>query len=868
MNSSNDIEYPKKILDYMEGFLVSKTLFAACELGVFDFLLVSEQSMSSADIAKGLKTSVDGMERLLMACVGLQLLHADIQNGDEKGRTNMKKRLVSVQVISSKPCTGCSGAVAKQCVSAYPESMVTIFDLPKVVQMAKEHFVSLDERRISFHEGDFFRDPIPASDLYILARILHDWTDEKCLELLIKVNKACKPAGTEAAWSSRLLIGRVKRRKEDGKEAAAEAAARGWTQAHHASGKVDVCLTCLRGEEWCLEVGEVGHVSPDYYLSPPQEEEVEPEPQPQKEDGWEALLRSMGVRYCCCICGEWGHFPANCPLPPVRDRGVQRGITSASWTQARRGGRGGRKDGKEAAAEAAARGWTQAHHASGKVDVCLTCLRGEEWCLEVGEVGHVSPDYYLSPPQEEEVEPEPQPQKEDGWEALLRSMGVRERPAVPTDTSRGSVPAGSTTTSNGWSRAAGAVSVSTAVTSRGRVPAGPTTTSRGSMPAGSASITAPSRGSMPAGFTTAARRGGAPANFVARGGGAPAAFITFTSITATTITPSTRRGAGAASASTSASRGCMLAGFTPTSRERESAGLTSASRRKRPAGHTATSFTTPTIMRRGAGATSTSSPTNRGRMPVGLTTSTTFTTITTAQGCQPHTAQGCQPRTAQGCQPRTAQGCHTWIAQGCHAWIAWGCLGLRIAWGCLGLRIAWGCLGLGCLLLRIAWGCLLLRTGYSIRGRSGAPAAASMARGSPPEFASRGSAATAVASRGSAAAAVASRGSAAAAVASRGSSASAVTSRGSAAAAVASRGSAAAAVAWGRQGSCFAWDRRGSCFACGRQGSCFAWGRQGSCFAWVRRGLCFAWGRRGSCFTWGRQGLCFAWGRYTVAGAP
>ncbi|MGH0161256.1 UNVERIFIED_CONTAM: hypothetical protein FKN15_045701 [Acipenser sinensis] len=85
---------------------------------------------------------------------------------------------------------------------------------------------------------------------------------------------------------------------------------------HRASGKVDVYMTCMRGEEWCVEVGEGGHMSPDYYHSPPQEEEVEPEPQPQEEDGWEAFLHSMGVQYCCCICGEWGHFPANCPLPP------------------------------------------------------------------------------------------------------------------------------------------------------------------------------------------------------------------------------------------------------------------------------------------------------------------------------------------------------------------------------------------------------------------------------------------------------------------------------------------------------------------------------------------------------------------------
>ncbi|MGH0143489.1 UNVERIFIED_CONTAM: hypothetical protein FKN15_009174 [Acipenser sinensis] len=114
----------------------------------------------------------------------------------------------------------------------------------------------------------------------------------------------------------------------------------------------------------------------------------------------------------------------------------------------------------------------------------------------------------------------------------------------------------------------------------------------------------------------------------------------------------------------------------------------------------------------------------------------------------------------------------------------------------------------GCLWLRIAWGCLLVRTSYRVRGRSGAPAAISMTRGSPPEFASGGSAAAAVASRGSAA--------------------------------VASRGSDAAAVVWGRRGSCF------------------ARGRRGSCFAWVRRGLCFAWGHYQSCHAAGNN----------VAGAP
>ncbi|MGH0170721.1 UNVERIFIED_CONTAM: hypothetical protein FKN15_059604 [Acipenser sinensis] len=133
-------------------------------------------------------------------------------------------------------------------------------------------------------------------------------------------------------------------------------------------------------------------------------------------------------------------------------------------------------------------------------------------------------------------------------------------------------------------------------------------------------------------ITFAARRGGAPAAFAARRGGAPAAFNTITTPTITFAD----RGGGAPAAFTARRGGAPAAFFTPTS------------------------------TRRGAKATSTSSPTNRGRMPVGFTTftfittftcTTTFTTITTTFTTVSTTTQGCQPRTAQGCQLRIAWDC-------------------------------------------------------------------------------------------------------------------------------------------------------------------------------------------------------------------
>ncbi|MGH0162001.1 UNVERIFIED_CONTAM: hypothetical protein FKN15_065472 [Acipenser sinensis] len=46
-------------------------------------------------------------------------------------------------------------------------------------------------------------------------------------------------------------------------------------RSHCISTTLDVCLTCLKGEEWCFAIGEVGHIAPDQ--PPPWQEKEEPE---------------------------------------------------------------------------------------------------------------------------------------------------------------------------------------------------------------------------------------------------------------------------------------------------------------------------------------------------------------------------------------------------------------------------------------------------------------------------------------------------------------------------------------------------------------------------------------------------------------
>lgn len=64
---------PAILLDLLEAFRRSKTMFAAVSLGVFDRLAEAEATV--AQLAKQLEASSDALERLLDACVGLGLLN-------------------------------------------------------------------------------------------------------------------------------------------------------------------------------------------------------------------------------------------------------------------------------------------------------------------------------------------------------------------------------------------------------------------------------------------------------------------------------------------------------------------------------------------------------------------------------------------------------------------------------------------------------------------------------------------------------------------------------------------------------------------------------------------------------------------------
>src|SRR4051812_12241113 len=63
---------PSVVLDLIEAFRRSKTMFSAVTLGVFDGLAAGPKSRD--ELAGQLQVDPDALERLLDACVGLGLL--------------------------------------------------------------------------------------------------------------------------------------------------------------------------------------------------------------------------------------------------------------------------------------------------------------------------------------------------------------------------------------------------------------------------------------------------------------------------------------------------------------------------------------------------------------------------------------------------------------------------------------------------------------------------------------------------------------------------------------------------------------------------------------------------------------------------
>lgn len=90
---------------------------------------------------------------------------------------------------------GSQGYLIETILDATPNAKGILFDLPHVIEGAHVKGSS----RLTLQGGDFFKDPLPVADAYLMMNVIHDWNDEESIDILTAVRKV-------APSSSKLLL--------------------------------------------------------------------------------------------------------------------------------------------------------------------------------------------------------------------------------------------------------------------------------------------------------------------------------------------------------------------------------------------------------------------------------------------------------------------------------------------------------------------------------------------------------------------------------------------------------------------------------------------------------------------------------------
>jgi hypothetical protein len=94
---------------------------------------------------------------------------------------------------------GSEGALLAALLEAAPAAIGVLFDLPEVVDGARDALAARGHAdRVELVGGDFFEHVPSGGDLYLLKSILHDWDDDRALKIVRNIHRASAPGATLA----------------------------------------------------------------------------------------------------------------------------------------------------------------------------------------------------------------------------------------------------------------------------------------------------------------------------------------------------------------------------------------------------------------------------------------------------------------------------------------------------------------------------------------------------------------------------------------------------------------------------------------------------------------------------------------------
>jgi C-methyltransferase len=86
---------------------------------------------------------------------------------------------------------GGRGHLLRAVLDVVPNAQGVLFDLPEVIDS-----LDFEHERLTPQAGDFFVDPLPAADAYVLMEVIHDWADRECVAILSAIRRAASVGAT------------------------------------------------------------------------------------------------------------------------------------------------------------------------------------------------------------------------------------------------------------------------------------------------------------------------------------------------------------------------------------------------------------------------------------------------------------------------------------------------------------------------------------------------------------------------------------------------------------------------------------------------------------------------------------------------
>jgi ubiquinone/menaquinone biosynthesis C-methylase UbiE len=89
------------------------------------------------------------------------------------------------------------GHLAVALLEKYPTLHAVVMDVPDLIPLAQERFPLKDPavaNRLEYIGGNMF-DSVPSANVYIMKHIIHDWEDEKCIQLLNNCRRSMQGDG-------------------------------------------------------------------------------------------------------------------------------------------------------------------------------------------------------------------------------------------------------------------------------------------------------------------------------------------------------------------------------------------------------------------------------------------------------------------------------------------------------------------------------------------------------------------------------------------------------------------------------------------------------------------------------------------------